>query len=171
MFDPLVYLWQFGDARHAVLIVGLALTVWAAATDLRHFTIPNKISAALFAAGAVWILISGADPGAHLAAFACVLALGFLAYAFQFFGAGDAKLLAVLALWTGPQIAVALVLQTLIFGAILAFAWVLSRPVRTVLMAAGLPVDPEPPAQIPYGVAIAAAACFAFAGLWPPLGG
>lgn len=170
MFDPLLSLWQSGDARHAVLIAGIALTVWAAATDLRHFIIPNRTIVALFAGGAVWILVSGAAPGTHLAAFATVLALGFAAYALGFFGAGDAKLLAVLALWTGPQVAVALVLQTLLFGAILAFVWMLSRPVRTLLMAAGLPVDPDPPAQIPYAVAIAAAALFAFAGLWPPLG-
>lgn len=170
MYDPLVSLWQFGDARHATLIVGMALTVWAAATDLRHYIIPNKLTVALFASGAIWILVSGVAPGPHLASFACVLALGFAAYALGFFGAGDAKLLAVLALWTGPQIAISLVLQTLLFGAVLAFVWMLSRPVRAALMSAGLPVDPEPPAQIPYAVAIAAAAFFAFVGMWPALG-
>lgn len=170
MFEQIHTVFAAGDVRHAVLIVGIALTLWAAAADLTRFQIPNRIVVALFVAGAVWILVSGTATGPHLAASAVVLALGFAVYCTGALGAGDAKLLAALALWMGPAGAVVLVLKTLFFGGILALVWMASRPVRAAMIAVRLPIDPNPPAQIPYAVAIAAAALLSFAAQWPALG-
>lgn len=170
MFEQLSTYFPTEPVRHAVLIAGSFLTLWAAGTDLTRFTISNRICTALFVLGGLWILLTGAAPWPHLASFAVVLGLGFAAYACRFFGAGDAKLLAALALWVGYPGAIELVFTTAFFGAILALFWVLSRPLRLALMAAGLPIDPEPPAQIPYGLAIAAAALIGFADLWTATG-
>lgn len=170
MFEQLSPYFPTDTLRHAVLIAGILLTLRAAMTDLTRFTISNRICTALFALGGVWILMNGASPWPYLAGFAGVLGLGFIAYAFRLFGAGDAKLLAALALWIGFPGVIGLVFTTALFGAILALLWVLSRPLRLALMAVGLPIDPEPPAQIPYGLAIAAAALIAFADLWAVIG-
>lgn len=159
------------DPRHGLIVAAIGLTAWAALSDLIRFEIPNWVSALLVCGGASYLLLSGAPGWAHFGAAGAVLALGYAAYAFSVLGAGDAKLLAALALWLGPQGAVTLILMTLIFGAVLALLWVMSRPLRAVMIQAGLAIDPEPSAVVPYAVAIACAAVPALLALWPPVGG
>jgi prepilin peptidase CpaA len=168
MTDAIIDALNAPALRQGLIIAAIGLTVWAAVSDLVRFQIPNRVSALLFCGGAVYIALTGLPGWAHLAAGCAVLALGFAAYSFSVLGAGDAKLLAALAVRTGPQGAVALVLTTLVLGAILAVVWVMSRPLRAMMISAGLAIDPEPPAVVPYAVAIAAAAIPALAALWPP---
>jgi prepilin peptidase CpaA len=132
------------------------LMVWAAAVDIFTRAIPNRVVLALaagfglFAAAAHMPLLQIA---AHLLCAGAVLALGFLLYRQALFGGGDAKLLAVGALWFGfhsllPFIAAtalaggALSLFTLAAGAAGAQFGLIAAPVRT----------------IPYGAAIATGA-------------
>ena len=157
MFDQITAIFESGDPRYAVLLIGFGLTAWAAVTDIRHFRIPNRIPAALVVAGTVWILISQSNAQfevwAHLATAAVVLIVGFGIYAAGWFGAGDAKLLAALSLWFGPVAALVFLFQTAIFGGIFAIFWLRSGRVRMALAGLGMPIDPEPPRTIPYGVA------------------
>lgn len=155
--------------RLAALLLGLAmvLCLGAAISDMRRYRIPNSLCLGLMAAGLVWIWASGAPWSGHLIAFAAVLTLGYSVYALGFLGAGDAKLMAVLALWFGPEVTLTFLLHTLIAGGLLALAWILSGPARQALVLYGVAMDPVPPARIPYGVAIAAAALPGLIGLWP----
>ncbi|MEQ9457570.1 MAG: prepilin peptidase [Alphaproteobacteria bacterium] len=173
MVEDLTNWWQAADIRHGLLIAGGGLAIWAAASDVRRFLIPNRAVILLLLSGIFFVAVGGgpdgqfAGVGYHALGFAGVLAVGFAAYLLNFFGAGDAKLLAALSIWMGPPGAVMLIVHTVLLGGVLAIGWSFSRPLRTALMVAGLPVDPEPPAEIPYGVAIAGAGLIGFADLWP----
>ena len=170
MIDDFTNWWQAADIRHALLLAGMVLAVWAAASDIRRFLIPNTTTLLLIALGICFVAFGGGSGvGDHAVVFFGVLGLGFVAYLLNLFGAGDAKLLAAFAIWMGPLGTIPLIFYTLLFGGLLAIAWSFSRPLRTALMVAGLPVDPEPPAEIPYGVAIAGAALIGFADLWPSI--
>ena len=151
----------------ALLLIAIALCLWAALSDLTRFLIPNTASAGLVVGGVIWIATTGAPWVSHLIAFASVFVFGYAAYALRLLGAGDSKLLAALALWLGPFGAVVLMLHTTLIGAVLALAWILSGPARQALIGCGLAIDPIPPARIPYGIAISAAAIPALIGLWP----
>ena len=169
MFDQITHYISVADGRHAILVVGAGLTMWAAVNDLRCFRIPNRIPVALVVTGTVWVLLSGSDTLHHLAAAVGMLAIGFGLYAARLFGAGDAKLMSALALWLGPVMSVGFFFQTAIFGAILGLFWLRTRRVRTVLVGLGFDIAPEPPRYIPYGVAIAMAGLVGFIRLWPAL--
>lgn len=167
MIETIPEVLQNLDKRQALILAAVGLTATAALTDLRRFEIPNWIAALLLCGGLVFVALGGLSVWVHLGIGVGVLTLGFTAYALGLLGAGDAKLLAALAVWTGPQGTIALVLTTLVFGAVLAAAWVMSRPLRAVMISIGMAIDPEPPAVVPYAVAIAAAAVPALLALWP----
>jgi prepilin peptidase CpaA len=72
-----------------------------AVSDLRSYTIPNTVCAAL-----VWLFVVAAPFArpdisllSHLYSFLLVLAAGFLAFRFGLFGGGDIKSWAAIALW------------------------------------------------------------------------
>jgi len=92
---------------YAGIIIALAFLVclgWAAISDLRTMRIPNWISLALVALFALWSIFGFIDaPGAHVLVALGVLLVTFGLFAANWLGAGDAKLLAALALWMGPQ--------------------------------------------------------------------
>jgi prepilin peptidase CpaA len=83
----------------AFAVLGLV----AAATDLAAYRIPNWGTLAFFLLFAAVVALRGANiPWAdHLGAFAVCLAGGILFFALRQVGAGDAKLFAVVALWSG----------------------------------------------------------------------
>ena len=75
---------------------------------------------------ALWLVLAlttperlGFDPWAGLVCGGAALALGMLCYALGWWGAGDAKLLAVLALWVGPHDLPAALLGTVAVGLLL----------------------------------------------------
>ena len=90
------------------------IMVWAACglfaasvvCDLRRRRIPNAIPLALLGLFAVYAATGGAGPAGalwmNLAIGAVLLAAGFALYLSGRFGAGDAKLIAVIGMWIGP---------------------------------------------------------------------
>jgi prepilin peptidase CpaA len=92
-----------------------------------------------------------------------VFAIGFLLFALNFIGGGDAKLLAAVALWAGPEHILDLLLVTALAGGGLSL--ILLSPMKYVLEFAS-PTSPATPANgdgkgkrpkrcVPYAVAIA----------------
>lgn len=150
----------------ALIAVATAL-LFAAHSDLRRFIIPDWTSlviATAFVAMAVFeppgVILSG------LAIGAAVFAGGALLFAAGWFGGGDVKLLASVALWAGPG-DIAEVLANIAFaGAGLAALLLLRLRLRT-------PEDwrlQQPmQAPMPFGVAIAIGGWALILSRWPGL--
>jgi prepilin peptidase CpaA len=163
----------------AVLFVLVSL---AALQDIQKRRIPNTVVvgiAILWAAYAFWS--PGAVPLASLAVAGAVLAAGMLCWSLRWLGGGDAKLIAALCLWAGPQHTVPMLAAIALAGGMLASMLALARqPAVTLLLAhvamlrggprvggsaaggnsvhgtaAAWPEGAEP-LSVPYGVAIAA---------------
>ncbi len=147
-----------------VLMTFAAIMAFAAAMDLLTMTIPNRVSltlAAAFFVAAPLIGLPLSEIGMHLAAGALVLVAGIVLFAIGGFGGGDAKLLAVGALWIGFDQLLLFLTLTTILGGILAIAILYYRKSPMILgMHAHAPnwaLDLHKPGSgIPYGIAIAA---------------
>ncbi len=147
----------------AGLLLFAAALGWAAWSDLLRLRIPNPVVLGIAALYPLHVLSAPApvDWLGGLMVAGVVLAAGFALFALRVIGGGDAKLLAVVALWAGPPLIVFLMLSTAVFGGLLAiFA---STPLRMLFpyVAATTRADVDVrqlvKMQIPYGVAIAAA--------------
>ena len=145
-----------------------ALMAFAAASDLIHMTISNRISAALIAGFFVLALATGMPPaliGAHAAAGLVVLAVGFAFFAFGWIGGGDAKLAAATAVWIGFAGLADYLLYGSIGGGLLTF---LLLRVRDVPLPATLEAQPwaarlhRKDTGVPYGIALAVAALIVY---------
>ena len=130
----------------------LALMLLAAAVcDLKARIIPNRLNLAIALLALPWWLASGLDPAGvavQLGLSVAVFALFALLFSLGLIGGGDVKLLAALALWLPlGEIAALLVWMALLGGvlALVVLAWSRLRP------SAAAP-------QVPYGIAIVAAA-------------
>lgn len=137
-----------------------ALLLIAAGSDIWTRRIPNwsvLAMAGLFLVGLPfgWPVASWF---ACLGAMALALAIGFPMFAAKLMGAGDVKLLAAAALFTGLDHLLLLLVATAVAGGALALLALTSRPYAPALAAAGWPrLRPG----VPYGVAIAAGAIYA----------
>jgi prepilin peptidase CpaA len=146
---------------YPVLLLFPAALTYAAVMDVFTMTIPNRISLALLAMFPVAAIFGGLSMHLalmHLAAFAIVLAFGIGLFAFNLLGGGDAKLLAVSALWIGFEQLLPFIMAVTIAGGVLAVLFLSFRR----LPVGGL-VLPEWAARlhksgngIPYGLAICA---------------
>lgn len=135
----------------AVLTVALLAAGWS---DLARYLIPNSLCAAVAVSGLVAILMTGGfdilprQAGIALAVLVAGAALFFL----RLWGAGDAKLLAALALWAPPSGLVALMFWTAMSGGLLALLILLARRI--------FPGNPwglevlRKDRGVPYGIAI-----------------
>lgn len=145
-----------------------ALMAFAAASDLIHMTISNRIPAALMAGFVVLAVATGMPPALvamHAGAGLLVLAFGFAFFAFGWVGGGDAKLAAATAVWIGfsglPDY--------LLYGSILggALTLVLLR-LRQAPLPAALQAQPwaarlhRMDTGVPYGIALAVAALIVY---------
>lgn len=142
----------------ALLMVSVAL-IWAAWSDLRTFTIPNSICAAIAAAYPLALL--ALPPHAWfmgLATGAVVLMAGAVLFAQEWVGGGDVKLASAVALWAGPTLFANWVMVTSIAGALLALA-ILVTPLPRVLASCRV-AETGFNQPMPFGVALAAG------GLW-----
>ena len=144
-------------------IAAIALFAAAAVTDTRARRIPNRLSLALAALGALRIALAlteehGALASAiDLAAALAVFALGAGAFRFGLLGGGDVKLLAAGTLWLGAAALGPYLMTTVLAGGALALVFVIGRHV--------LPGGRRP--SLPYAVAIAAGGILTTAGpLW-----
>lgn len=86
-----------------VWILFAAITIVAAIVDLTTFRIPNALVIALLVLFSLVALLHRTEVAwlSHLGALGLVLGGGLFLYSFGQMGAGDAKLLSVLALWAG----------------------------------------------------------------------
>ncbi len=150
--------------EYAIMLLFPAAMAFAAASDFITMTIPNRISIVLVAGFALLAAILGmplATVGEHLMTGFAVLAVCFGLFAFKFIGGGDAKLLAVGALWMGWPETMTFFIYTSLFGGALALILVAIRkiPLPSGLMRYEfidrLHVDGG---DAPYGIAIAAGA-------------
>ena len=129
--------------QQAILLAGMPmLIVYACFSDLFRMTISNRLCLAIAAMFIVYALLVGMPTGQffnHLLAGAAVLAFSFALFAFGWIGGGDAKFVAVLAIWLGfGQLWEYLAISSLLGGA-LTLAERLG-PVK-VLFLAGLALD------------------------------
>ncbi len=165
------------------LTVFCGLLLWAAVTDYRHFIIPNH---ATLGALALYPAYAATLPDSNLWIAALFIAVvffgvGYLMYVTRTMGAGDAKLLPVVVLWTGAASLMNFLVVMIVASFVLA-AIVGLRAAAARLNGAGEAPLPSGPAaatapspfarigrlfgelrfvpimklQVPYGVAIAA---------------
>jgi len=151
-------------AEILVLAVFPALLMAAACWDIASYTIPNAIPLALVAAFAVFAIAVHLSPGMlgwHALAGLAGLVLGFLLFAFNFVGGGDAKLFAATALMLGFRDLMDYALFASILGGALTLGILAMRrvPLPRSLTGQGWIMRLHDEKQgIPYGVALALAA-------------
>jgi prepilin peptidase CpaA len=147
-----------------ILVLVPAVLIAAAGWDLASFTIPNFLQGVLlagFAIFAVFTKMPFATLGWHFVAAAIGLALGFLLFARDLVGGGDAKLFACVALWFGiPDIFSYAVIASVFGGALTLILLAFRRlPLPQVLAAqAWLSRLHDHKSGVPYGVALASGA-------------
>lgn len=137
----------------AALLSGILFCV--AVSDVMDRRIPNAAVAAVIGLFALWTLADGGAslvPG--LAAAAIGFGVGFALYAMRVMGAGDVKLFAAVALFTGLAYLHIFALATVLAGGALAVVSLAARPRRAlaIFMLRGKADDGR---GVPYGVAIA----------------
>jgi prepilin peptidase CpaA len=158
-------------------IVGLSLLTLlliGAFTDLRSRRIDNRIGLGLILLFALHQLLaaSAPPPWRSVAIGIGMLVVGIIIWRRGLIGGGDAKLLAVMAMWAGPTEVVGFLVATSLAGGVLALltlwyrhiGWAYLAPLRTTMgqiAASRLPtVGIGISAGLPYGVAIAAGGCW-----------
>lgn len=153
------------------LFVGITfpmLLIAAAFKDATTMTIPNPISLALAAAFVVAapFCLAPAAIGVHLGVAFGVLVIGFVMFALNWVGGGDAKLLAAAALWMGWSALPEFLMWTALAGGGLSLTLLLARKAALYAPFAtgegALARLLEPKGDIPYGLAIAAGGLAAF---------
>jgi prepilin peptidase CpaA len=159
-------------ARYAVYLALSGLLAWAAVADVVARRIPNAAVLAILGLFAVYAVVErGAGLGPQLAAGGIVFVVGYGLYAFNIWGAGDAKLFAATALFMGLDHLMAFTLATVWTGGFMALVSLASRPRRALVML-NLRGKGDFGRGIPYGVAIAIGAMVTLWGYftgWLPL--
>ncbi|MEZ5667762.1 MAG: prepilin peptidase [Alphaproteobacteria bacterium] len=116
-----------------VIAAFAGIVAWAVINDCLAFRIPNVACVALVALYPAWVAVAwpADEPwlqiALHVGVGAGALVVGFVLFMLRAFGAGDAKLLAAIALWAGPALIVDLVLATAIAGGVLSMVIILGR--------------------------------------------
>lgn len=151
-----------------VLSVFPAALIIAAANDLYEFKIPNWISITLFFSYFAAGLALSAPPALMLEGFLLAggaLSIGFILFAVNVLGGGDAKLLAAISPWVGLSALSAFLVNMALAGAALAIGLLLFRKTPALPIYAQTPWLlrlHQRPRDIPYAVAIAAGGLLSF---------
>ncbi|WP_425406536.1 A24 family peptidase [Hwanghaeella sp.] len=135
----------------------------AALSDIKFRLIPNSLSLII---AALWLPYAIFTTGEFLYPFITafiILTLGIAAFSRGWLGGGDAKLLAVCALWMGPAEIFPFLFHTALAGGAMAILWRFEGPVRFALARGGLDVHLAVTRELPYGLAIAVGALLAAA--------
>lgn len=148
-------------------VIAIALTcilVWAAFTDVRERKIPNWTVLAVVGLALPWLatyvlLGSGVWVLWAIAGGVIAFIVSFILYASGVIGAGDSKLFAAVALFTGLWNLPMLAIATAAAGALIAAVSFVSRPSRAMTMLT-LRGKGDFGRGIPYGVAIAIGTAF-----------
>ena len=141
-----------------------AAVIWAGIMDLTTMKIRNEIVIFLFASYAALAPLAGFNYGAIAVSFLMALAVLtglFVFFSFGWIGGGDAKLMAVIALWLGADRTLDYVLSTTILGGFLTFGILMFRTMPLPVFLVRIPWIARLHSiekGIPYGVAIAAGA-------------
>jgi prepilin peptidase CpaA len=152
----------------AVLTVLPGAVALAAALDLFTMKIPNRISAVMVLTFLPLALLAGLGPwelADHVGAGVIGLLLGVLLFVPGWFGGGDAKLMAAIALWIGLDNLLAYVLYVALAGGFIAslFSLVRSVPLPRPLLGEAWAIRlHHPNSGIPYGIALAAGALLVY---------
>lgn len=140
-----------------------ACLVWAAISDIRSMTIPNRLTLGLsvaFLPVALLCHLSFTQFGLHVGLGLAGLAFGVILFAFKLMGGGDAKLIAATCLWLGMHGTIAMLIYTALAGGVLTLGLLGARKAPIAAVTGALPswvnrhLDPK--GDIPYGVAICA---------------
>jgi prepilin peptidase CpaA len=138
--------------RSAILLVFPILLALAGAYDLCTMSIPNKLTLALAVCFVLLSPFSGMGAmvaASHIVCGVVVLIAGFLCFNGGLLGGGDAKLLAVSALWLGWELLPGFLFATLLFNTVMAVAAMRARspikatPCGAAIAAAGLLAYPH----------------------------
>jgi prepilin peptidase CpaA len=158
------------SVQELALLGCAGLLIWAAASDLMDFRIPNRASLAIAALYPIYLLSlwlggASADWAGGLLAGTAIFIAGFALFNLGLVGGGDVKLLAATALWAGLGALAPLLLIVGVAGGLLSLGLVAAKAVTLIRQAAprpeGLPVWRvvlQQPA--PYGVAITVGGLF-----------
>jgi prepilin peptidase CpaA len=152
----------------AVLTVLPGAVAFAAAMDLLTMKIPNRISAVLVCAFFPLAVLAGLDTWQvldHMGAGMLVLVLGIILFIPGWFGGGDAKLMAAIALWVGFDNLLHYILYVAIAGGMIATIFTSARsvPLPKVLLGEAWALRlHRTDAGIPYGLALAAGALLVY---------
>lgn len=150
------------------LLLFPALMAFAASSDLFTMTISNRLSLALTGGFFLLVLVTGMSltaVGMHLGAGALVLAVTFAFFSFGWIGGGDAKLAAATALWFGFEHLMDYLLYASLLGGALTL---ILLQFRRLPLPAPLSRQPwiqrlhETGGDVPYGIALAAAAMLVY---------
>lgn len=144
---------ETGLAWILLALLGLLLLA-AAALDLRHRTIPNRLNLAIAIGAIPFWWATGVEPWPGMALQIGVAALVFALFAAAFalgaMGGGDVKMIAALALWVPARAIPDLLMIMALAGGALSLVMLARRRLARA----------EGPVEVPYGVAIASA------GIW-----
>jgi prepilin peptidase CpaA len=127
-----------------------ALALAGAYSDARFRTISNALTVPMALAGLTmaWLTAGPAAAGSAAEHFAVALLIGIAAFAGKLWGGGDAKFYAATAAWFSLSAFTRLIMAISIAGLILVVAWRAGSRLRGG--------RGSKPAQVPYGIAIAA---------------
>jgi prepilin peptidase CpaA len=158
-------------AQQSILWCVGALMMWAAISDLRTFLIPNRICLALVVLYPAYVLAgfiggSSVDWAAGVLAGALIFAGGFGLFSFGLIGGGDVKLFSAVALWTGLDSLLGLVLIVGVAGGILSLGILAAKTAALMRLPPDLRTAAYPSGRFgvlraamqtpaPYGAAIA----------------
>lgn len=154
----------------AVVAAFPAAMLAAAVSDAATMRIPNWLTGSLaliFPVAAAGIAMPLENLGLSLAAGAGALVVGMILFALGWVGGGDAKLFAATSLWLGPAALAAYAIAAALIGGILTIALIMFRRLPLPAPLAGqawLARLHDPGEGVPYGMALAAAGLWAFAG-------
>jgi len=135
-----------------------ALLLLAAYSDARRFLIPN-----IYPAMIIFLFVVAKGAGfpfseplwSHLLHFAIALSVGLALFALRWFGGGDVKFYAAIALWFGLPQAILLLVVTAVSGAIIVLARMVVHFLR-ISFGSGQGKTRLFERRIAYGIAIAA---------------
>lgn len=142
-----------------------ALLIWAAASDMQRYVIPNRICLSLLALYPGYAVgLAPAEIGVAAVIAVAVFAIGAALFWFGIMGGGDVKLLAAVSLWAGGTYFPVFVLLTSAAGGLLALWWepVIRHFFPSIAVAKAANGRPA----IPYGVAIAVGGLFVVVNLY-----
>jgi prepilin peptidase CpaA len=147
------------------------LLLWAAVSDLRNYLIPNRICLAVAALYPVYWLAGAAggmpvDWSSGVLAAGLIFAAGFVLFSVGVIGGGDVKLFSAIALWTGLNWLLMLVLVVGLAGGVLSLGIIGAKAATLIRLPADIRAVAYPHGPIgmvrvilktpaPYGAAIA----------------